>query len=780
MTFTSFRNLDENDDYVSTVTESINKITDITNSTLKPSSDIGVDAVITSLYFNGVIFVFLILGYELLRRKFPTIYQGRRHHVSADRQRNIMDLPSGCVPINWIASVYQVSWKDVRESCGLDTYMFLRYIRMCCKIVTVTGIWAIIILWPVFALGNNGAEGFYYFSLANVPLDSSTLWVPAIFMWVFSFYVYYAMDSEYQHFTKHRMEFMGKGDPDVDKQYHYSLLVEEIPDHLRSDQALQAYFEHLFPGRIHSATVAMKLSHLESLVLRRKRVVHRLEKSIASYEASGIRPQHVAGKPRINCCGVQTEPIDCFCHCCVDDRIYEGYPPPKGAHVDSIRYYANELREMNKDILELQYKQKIISKCGDEGPQGSNLLEKILERSNASSSKNAVVKNSSSDDVQYGSLGISPEMKIGLENSEDKVEPLLEQSNSSHHEEQERRNLYAKTSSDENLLPEEHQLVGQQRKIYEVRSSTAVDMDSITIENIANNLGLDFIKDRMGFVGDQIETYVDDLSSIMSSTGFVTFKDLATKTVAVSANITQDKSKLKLQFAPEPRDIIWNHVSIDKSTHDRRVSISNLYIALGAIFWSIPLSLIQLLATAETVAQIPGMDWIITFEGGALKTLINGYLPVAALLGLILLLPIIFEQVAFRYERCKTFSGVQNSILNRYFYYQLANVYITVTAASIWNSLAGVIDHPTYVLEIFSSVLPTVVGYFVSLLLTKLFAGLPMVLLRVGALSRMLFLRSIFSEKYLSQKELDEVYRPQMLLFGWEYPTQLLVSRFLS
>lgn len=67
------------------------------------------------------------------------------------------------------------------------------------------------------------------------------------------------------------------------------------------------------------------------------------------------------------------------------------------------------------------------------------------------------------------------------------------------------------------------------------------------------------------------------------------------------------------------------------------------------------------------------------------------------------------------------------------------------------------------------------VGYFVSLLITKILAGLPLVTLRVGALGRMLFLRAAFNEESMTQRELDSVYRPENVLYGWEYPSQLLV-----
>lgn len=106
---------------------------------------------------------------------------------------------------------------------------------------------------------------------------------------------------------------------------------------------------------------------------------------------------------------------------------------------------------------------------------------------------------------------------------------------------------------------------------------------------------------------------------------------------------------------------------------------------------------------------------------------------------------------------------------------QLANIYITVTAGALWTSLAEIIDHPQQLLVILGQTLPKLAGYFISLLLTKTLAGLPMVLLRMGALSRMIFLRSCFNKKRLTQRELNEVYRKQPIYYGWEYPTQFLV-----
>jgi hypothetical protein len=58
---------------------------------------------------------------------------------------------------------------------------------------------------------------------------------------------------------------------------------------------------------------------------------------------------------------------------------------------------------------------------------------------------------------------------------------------------------------------------------------------------------------------------------------------------------------------------------------------------------------------------------------------------------------------------------------------------------------------------------------------TKILAGLPMIFLRFGALSRMILLRMLAQGKKLTQRELDAVYRQENMQYGWEFPSQMLV-----
>lgn len=69
--------------------------------------------------------------------------------------------------------------------------------------------------------------------------------------------------------------------------------------------------------------------------------------------------------------------------------------------------------------------------------------------------------------------------------------------------------------------------------------------------------------------------------------------------------------------------------------------------------------------------------------------------------------------------------------------------------------------------------MPFMVGYFVSLLVTKILVGLPIVFLRFGALSKMILRRLLSLPSKLTQRELDEMYSPENILYGWEFPTQV-------
>jgi hypothetical protein len=123
------------------------------------ATDVGVSDAMASFGFNSFLFLILIFTYEFASRMMPSVYASRKLHVTDDKK--VTDIPKSCLPFSWLPAVFGTSWMNVRKCGGLDAYFFLRFIRMCFRITFISGIWGMIVLWPVFATGQGGATGWY-------------------------------------------------------------------------------------------------------------------------------------------------------------------------------------------------------------------------------------------------------------------------------------------------------------------------------------------------------------------------------------------------------------------------------------------------------------------------------------------------------------------------------------------------------------------------------------------------------------------------------------------
>ena len=275
------------------------------------ATDVGVSDAMASFGFNSILFTVLMVTYEVVYRLMPSIYASRKLHVTDDKK--VLELPKSILPLSWVPTVFNASWTTVRNCGGLDAYFFLRFIRLCFRITFVSSCWGMIVLWPVFAGGGGAATGWYYFSMANVPNSSWRLWFPTGFMVLLTIYILFAMDEEFRHYLKLRMEYLaGNVSDELDPQTQHSLIVEELPKELRSDKALYDYFDKMFPNDVHTASVVVNVPDLEKVAAKRKRTGRRLEKSLAYHEATGVRGEHIVGRKRCRLFGIEAFPLKSF------------------------------------------------------------------------------------------------------------------------------------------------------------------------------------------------------------------------------------------------------------------------------------------------------------------------------------------------------------------------------------------------------------------------------------------------------------------------------------
>ena len=102
-----------------------------------------------------------------------------------------------------------------------------------------------------------------------------------------------------------------------------------------------------------------------------------------------------------------------------------------------------------------------------------------------------------------------------------------------------------------------------------------------------------------------------------------------------------------------------------KLTYARGI-VAQCLCVVGVVFWSVPVTTIQLLSNARSLRQLlPGVFALSQHWSKLFRTLLVKYVPVVALILLLALLPIIFEAGARRYERYKVKSDVHRTVLNR-------------------------------------------------------------------------------------------------------------------
>mmetsp|Transcript_24959 Transcript_24959/g.32234 ORF Transcript_24959/g.32234 Transcript_24959/m.32234 type:complete len:480 (+) Transcript_24959:1-1440(+) len=261
----------------------------------------------------------------------------------------------------------------------------------------------------------------------------------------------------------------------------------------------------------------------------------------------------------------------------------------------------------------------------------------------------------------------------------------------------------------------------------------------------------------------------------VSSTGFVTFTTLSAKAAASQMLLTEHPMRFQAHAAPESRDIIWKNVTCPMSQVQLRQNVTNIVLIIGIIVWSAVVSFIQVLSSIEFLEDyLPFLKNLDT--NSTYYSLLSGYLPVVALLIVVQLLPYLFQALEQRYVGLKSYSAVQAAVLIYFFYYQVANVYVSVMSGSIYTSLTDIIDSPTSVLTLLAEAVPTVSVYFLDVIIVKTLVGLPMELIRLWPLTQMTFIFGCTNVKFLTVKQAEEgVFESPELKYGWYYPNQLFV-----
>lgn len=144
--------------------------------------------------------------------------------------------------------------------------------------------------------------------------------------------------------------------------------------------------------------------------------------------------------------------------------------------------------------------------------------------------------------------------------------------------------------------------------------------------------------------------------------------------------------------------------------------IVNVFTFFLVFFWMVPVTFVSSLSNLETLSKVEGLSFLVDVveSSTAVKNFVDGFLPSLALIIFMALLLLIIRVVSAQ-SGLYTISDLDKAVLNRYFLFQLFNVFLGYTiSGTIFNSLNKLIDDPTSAVDLLASSLPQQANFFIT------------------------------------------------------------------
>ncbi|KAJ1725232.1 phosphate metabolism protein 7 [Coemansia erecta] len=290
---------------------------------------------VSSLVFNLVVAAAIIIVFCVLRPRFKRVYAPRTYAVAKEKRSPRISKS----PLAWISKVMEVRDEEIIARVGLDTYMFLRYMRSMFIVFTVLSLLSVVTILPVNITGGGDAEGISILTMSNLPQDSPKVWVQIVFFMVFVVWVMKNILGELNVYTRLRLWWLTTPEH-MNKVGSSTVMVSTLPDTLieREDRIRQMF--DVFPGGVRQIVVNRDCSDLADIVKQRDKYALKLEKILTAYAVNCEKAHKKAAKKGTE----YAEPKR--------PLMRESKIPFKGPKIDAIEFLSTEIARMNQEISE--------------------------------------------------------------------------------------------------------------------------------------------------------------------------------------------------------------------------------------------------------------------------------------------------------------------------------------------------------------------------------------------------------------------------------------------
>ena len=155
--------------------------------------------------------------------------------------------------------------------------------------------------------------------------------------------------------------------------------------------------------------------------------------------------------------------------------------------------------------------------------------------------------------------------------------------------------------------------------------------------------------------------------------------------------------------------------------------------------------------------------------------LLYAYAPILLVNLTLAILPFGLKAVAVFFERLKLWSQVQETVLGRYFMFEMANIFLTLFAGTIYSVASSLYTSPASTLRFVAQNMPQCAIYFLELILFKLLLVLPFEVSRAWPLLRTYVVRRNF-RNHLTDRDLRMgAFEKPEFRYGFQYPSKIMV-----
>jgi len=667
----------------------------------------------TSMTFATLAMLFTIMTCVLLVFLSCFYHNQKTSPLFASPRRNrLPKLVPPPLPVegtfSWIKVCFYMSDEEIINRVGFDSMIFIRFHRLALRCIMKMSVVSWGVLLPLNFTGGGHANAsdlkgyvgsllftdFLRFSMANVKGGSPRLWVHCASAYLLSGIVMRELVIEYNAFNNIRHRYMLSKEPHL-----RTVLVTNIPRHLRSPKKIRNYFKHMYPNAVSNVTMCQNLVKLEKLVLARNRIVHKIEKEILLL----CRREKVklVGASKLQ--NVTNAPIRYFEEMGLVDGASE-----RLTSLYSILENLNAMvrQEMDRRARVMRRLDRMEAKVGRKDIDyilATPFHDQESHRKNGSAA--SIRGNKSKTNVNPN---VSPNFDyVNFEEDYDqqkkKRRPFAKA--------RQALKRYSKSVFDASII-------GKPVRRDDEKSDVSVNIGNEAIENHSNEV---------------------------TDKAFVEMKTFTASTIAIQSMHSSKPGAMEVRTAPEPRDVLWQNIYVSKGAKRTRGYIGDTISILLISFYVVPVALISLLvsesALISTSPRLAQLD-----EASAFFSTAIALVQPICLIVIQQLLPPLFMQIS-RAEGLVAFSEVQMKAFSRYFMFQVLNVFlVTAIAGSIFDTLAIILENPEAAFEMLGNSLPRMSSFFITLVTMKTFLGLGVELVRaisiVQSLLRYIILRN--------------------------------------